>query len=188
MKTNIICPKCDEAFSVEYSKYSSKKTVECPTCGTTIDLPKKERTEKDLGTVPENPANLFGKIMDLQVENRYIFCGIICSIFGFAAMLLSVYYFTIYVPFFVLVLVFGILAIVDKKTSQGLWLIAITILVAAFLQSFLFNREVEEVFKGAGMDVDKTIEEMNESFKDLDKMNKDMQQQLNSLFKPIPKK
>jgi len=187
MKTNIICTKCDEAFSVEYSKYSSRKTVKCPTCGIVLDLPRERIAKESVNPnaeslVSENTKNKAFS-MSWHIENRYMHSGVICFTLGLFFLAVSLYSFNIYVPFFILALIFGVLAIVDKKPLPGIILIVVTVLVAAFTQNYLMNREVEEFIQELNDYTNKTTEEINDYTEELEKMSDAFEKQLLNLFK-----
>ena len=176
MKTEIICTNCDEAFSVEYSKYSSQKTVNCPTCGTVLDIPCEKADKESVNPDAESPVseNTKNKAFSRSwhIENRYMHCGTICFTLGIFFLAVSMLLFTIYVPFFILALVFGVLAIVDKKPLPGIILIVLTILVATFTQNYLMNREVEEF-----------TQELNDQTTEMDDSFNILEQQLLNILK-----
>jgi uncharacterized protein YbaR (Trm112 family) len=169
MKTDIICPKCDEAFSVEYSKYSSQKTVKCPTCRTVLDIVKEKVDNEHINTDVNTSVseNIKSKEFSYSwhIENRYMHSGVICFTLGIFFLGTSLYSFNIYVTFFILALVFGVLTVIDKKPLHGIILIVVTVLVAGFMQNILINNEVDEFTQ----QINDQTAEMEESFKILEK-------------------
>jgi hypothetical protein len=176
MKKDIICTNCDEAFSIEYSKYSSQKSVKCPTCGTVLDILKEKVDKENINTgintsVPDNiKSKAFSK--SWHIDNRYMHSGVICFTLGIFFLAASMYSFNIYIPFFILALVFGVLTVVDKKPLHGMILIVVTILFAGFTQNYLINHEV-----------DKFTQELNDQTAEMDDSFNILEQQLLNFLK-----
>lgn len=143
MQTTLTCTNCDEAFTVDYSPYSQKKPINCPSCGQLLDLPKNNEQTPQVAT-PDEAINASLSKTAWFVDNRYLICGIICVLTGLAFTAWSVLAFTIYIPFLFLALIFGVLDIADRKPFRGLGLIFFTVFIGALVYGYSMEREFGE--------------------------------------------
>ncbi len=146
----VTCDKCDTAFSAKYSPYSPTKTVRCPSCGADLPLP----VSPPAPSAPTDPqatvayTQAAAGLKPWAVENRYVLAGTTCLILAAAFMSISLGTFQVYLPLAGLALVFGVLAVVDRKLVQGLALIICTAVIGSLLHGFLLDLRHGDELRG----------------------------------------
>lgn len=157
-EVTITCGRCDTAFSAKYSPYSPTKTVRCPSCGADLPLPVSP-------PAPSAPAEPHASAAHTQaaarrntwaIENRYVLAGSVCLLLATAFMCLFLATVQVYLPLAGLALVFGVLAVVDRKLVQGLALIICTAVIGSLLHGFLFDLRHGEELRG----IEKSLREL----------------------------
>ncbi|MDD4872324.1 MAG: hypothetical protein PHR77_17370 [Kiritimatiellae bacterium] len=160
----ITCPKCDTAFTARYSPYSPEKTVKCTNCGAEIPLPEKHSEPLRINKV-STPATGTPKVEDpissWLISNRYVLSGYISLAVTILFMAISLASVQVYLPLCIVTIVFGILAVVDKKPIQGLVLILFATVIVSAFHGYLFDQR-----HGA------EVKEMEQSMKKLQEMIK----------------
>ena len=142
IKTTVTCPKCDAAFILKYSPYSREKTHTCSACGEMIPLPELMPPPRENGPQELPGPSLFKSLAFWITENRYMFCGTICLLVSLLFMINSMLNLEYYIPLAILALVFGVLAVVDRKPIQGLVLILIVTVLCTQLADYLSRQRI----------------------------------------------
>jgi hypothetical protein len=155
IETTVICPKCDAAFTLSYSRYAHEKTHTCSVCGTSIPLPENPPSsgQPELATAPHR--RFFASWI---TENRYMLCGVVCLLVAVVSMAITLTAADIYIPLSCLALVFGVLAVMDRKPIQGLLLILAITILGSLLGNYLIEKRTNEESQKFNNQMQKTLD------------------------------
>jgi hypothetical protein len=142
IESTVTCPKCDAAYKLKYSRYSREKTHTCSACGESMPIPEFQQEQQAsvaTDSIKKPPSSAFATWL---VENRYMFCGTVCLLVGLPFMIISLFNIVFYIPLATLALVFGVLAVADRKPIQGLILILIVTVLCTLVGDYLSKQRI----------------------------------------------
>jgi hypothetical protein len=142
IESTVTCPKCDAAYKLKYSRYSREKTHTCSACGEMIPLQEYQQEQQASVATDSIWKPSSSAFATWLVENRYMFCGTVCLLIGFLFMILSLLNIEFYIPLATLALVFGVLAVADRKPIQGLILILIVTVLCTLIADYLSKKRI----------------------------------------------
>lgn len=179
IETVITCPKCDDAFTIKYSKYSPQKPVTCVSCGSELPLPVEEEAETPSGlsvTGSEVASAELRKSIEAEtadgwfMRNRYIVSGAVCFVLALVFMTISLTTLEAYLPLLALALVFGVIAVVNRTPVQGLALILVTIIGGALFNGWLFELRCGEDLRDFGRKMERTSRDLEREASKLEEL------------------